>query len=73
MLLNQTKTDDILLKTDQMEDRLNGTTIKAAQDLESVKQTLKLFNDRLNKLEASESKMPKIGSTESKASSKAIK
>jgi hypothetical protein len=46
-----------------MENRFSASAIKTAQDLDAVKQTLKLFNDRITKLEASETKMPKIGTT----------
>lgn len=42
-----------------MEDKLNVSAIKNAQDLDAVKQTLKLFNDRISKLEASEARVPK--------------
>jgi len=33
-----------------MEDKLSVAAVKTAQDLEAIKQTLKLFNDRISKL-----------------------
>ena len=51
LLLNQTKTDDLISKTDQLEDKVNGESKKTNNDLEGVKNMLKQFNDRLTKLE----------------------
>lgn len=57
-----------------MEDKLNASTIKTSQDLDTIKQTLKLFNDRISKLEASEARLPKVSNhSQGKSSSKAIK
>lgn len=42
-----------------MEDKLNASATKNAQDLDAIKHTLKLFNDRISKLEASEPRVPK--------------
>jgi len=36
-----------------MEDKLNASAAKTTQDLDAIKHTLKLFNDRISKLEAS--------------------
>lgn len=57
-----------------MEDKMNASATKNAQDLDAIKHTLKLFNDRISKLEASEPRVPK-GSihSQAKSSSKIIK
>jgi predicted nucleic acid-binding Zn-ribbon protein len=52
LLLNQTKTDDILSKTDQLEDKINVSGHKTAQDIDALKNTMRQFNDRLSKLES---------------------
>ena len=50
LLLNQSKTDELGTRTDQLEEKSSFDRQKDAQEIECLKQALKQLNDRISKL-----------------------
>jgi hypothetical protein len=50
LLLSQNKTDEVINKTDQLEDRLALERQKSLQEQDNIKQALKHLNERISKL-----------------------
>lgn len=49
-MLNQGKTDQLISKTDLLEDKLDKDSKKNHHDLDAIKHILKQLQDRMNKM-----------------------
>lgn len=50
-MLNQGKTDQLISKTDLLEDKLDKDSKKNHHDLDAIKHILKQLQDRMNKMQ----------------------